>query len=203
MTDPALAAFLLDPRAQPLLEVFLARECTVSDAARMTEASLNTTFARVRRLLALGFLVEGTGTVRVGRRVRTYRSSASCYFVPYEVTPFETLEAQHEATDLAHARLLAQGVVRARRRAFPSYGSEVSRLEDGALEFRPAFGPGQPLSAVHPDAPAVLNLWDEALHLSAADAKALQLELRELYHRYRHRGGPQTYHLRLGLAERP
>lgn len=202
VTSPALAAFLLNPGSEPLISAFLGRESTVSDAAAQTGASLNTTFKRVQRLLALGFLSAGQDTRRAGRRVPTYRSRADSYFIPYDLAPHDTLEAQQEQLEWVGAAQFARSVARARLRATHSYGRHMQRRSDGVVDYHPALGPGELLPPDHPDLGPLFTLCEPEIWLSADDARALERELRELYSRYGQRHGPRPYLLKLGIVEK-
>lgn len=202
VTSPVLAAFLLNPASEPLISAFLGRDCTVSDAAAQTGASLNTTFKRVQRLLALGFLVEGHGTRRAGRQVETYRSSAAAYYIPYDLAPHETLEAQQEELEWVGASEFARNVARARLRAAGSYGRYLQRRTDHSVDFHPALGPDRMLPGTLPEAGPLFTLCEPEIWLSAEDARALEQELRALYSRYGQRAGPRPYLLKLGIVEK-
>lgn len=92
VTDPEQAKILTSPNAQRLFRPFLARERTVSQVAAETGSDLNAVLYRVRRYLAAGLLEVVRVIERPGRAVKVYRSVHDAYFIPYEVTPFATLE---------------------------------------------------------------------------------------------------------------
>jgi len=92
VTDAEQARILTSPRALRLFRPFLARERTVSEVARETGADLSAVLYRVRTYLAAGLLEVVRETLRPGRAVKAYRSVHDAYFVPYDVTPFATLE---------------------------------------------------------------------------------------------------------------
>ncbi len=92
VTDPEQARLLTDPDTQRLFRPFLARERTVSQVAAETGSDLNAVLYRVRQYLAAGLLRIVREEKRPGRPVKVYRSVHDAYFIPYEVTPFATLE---------------------------------------------------------------------------------------------------------------
>lgn len=202
VTSPALAAFLLNPASERLISAFLGQDCTVSDAAAQSGASLNTTFKRVRRLQALGFLVPGQGAQRAGRQVPTYRSSADRYFIPYDLAPHETLEAQQEELEWVGAAEFARNVARARLQVTGSYGRYMERRNGHSVDFHPALGPDRMLPGSLSDVGPLFTLCEPEIWLSAEDARALERELRDLYGRYGQREGPRPYLLKLGIVEK-
>lgn len=92
VTDPEQARLLTDAAASRLFHPFLGRELTASEAARETGADLNAVLYRVRQFLRAGLLVVAREVKRPGRPIKVYRSAHDAYFVPYELTPFASLE---------------------------------------------------------------------------------------------------------------
>jgi hypothetical protein len=202
VTDPAWATVLLDPQESVFYTPFLGQDCTVSEAAQLSGASVNTAYARVRRLLKLGLLRVNGEQRRAGRAVKMYRMVAERFFVPYEVTVHESYAALLLAyCDLPSAHALSRNVARTRAQIAPQYGLELFRTE-GALDIRPATAPGVWADADPHDGPALFNLAAGDLMLNHTEAKALQRELTEIWQRYRYKdaGGRQCYLLRLGFT---
>lgn len=92
VTDPEQARLLTDPDTQRLFRPFLARERTVSQVSAETGSDLSAVLYRVRQYLAEGLLRVVREVKRPGRPIKVYRSVHDAYFIPYEVTPFATLE---------------------------------------------------------------------------------------------------------------
>ena len=92
VTDPEQARLLSDPSSQRLFRPFLAQERTVSQVADETGRDVNAVLYRVRQFLAAGLLRVVRVRKRPGRGVKVYRSVHDAYYVPYEVTPFASLE---------------------------------------------------------------------------------------------------------------
>src|SRR5690606_5569036 len=92
VTDREQARLLTEPDRLRLFRPFLARERTVSQVAGETRTDLNSVLYRVRQYLAAGLLRIVREERRPGRPVKVYRSVHDAYFIPYEVTPFATLE---------------------------------------------------------------------------------------------------------------
>ena len=201
VTDPAWAQVLLDPRKSAFYTPFLGQNCTVSEAARLGGVSVNTAYARVRRLLKLGLLLVSGQQRRAGRAVKLYRMVAEQFFVPYEVTTHESYAALLFAyLDLPSARALSRSVAHTREKTAPQYGLELFRTHDG-LYTRPATAPGVYVHADGPSSPALYNMAAD-LMLTHTEAKTLQRELDELWQRHQRREpeGRQRYLLRLGFT---
>ncbi len=201
VTDPTWAQVLLDPRESAFYSPFLGQDCTVSEAAQLGGVSVNTAYARVRRLLKLGLLRVSGQKPRAGRAVKLYRMVAERFFVPYDVTPHESYAALLFAyLDLPSARALSRSVAHAREKTAPQYGLELFRTHDG-LYTRPATAPGVYVHADDPSSPALYNMAADMM-LTHTEAKALQRELDELWHKFRNREpeGRQRYLLRLAFT---
>jgi hypothetical protein len=200
VTESEAAAVLVDPLALRHLAPFLGRECTVGQAARETGEKPNTMLKRVRRFVELGLVEVVREKPRKGRAIKVYRSRAEVFFVPFEATSAESLEAQLAERDAYYEALLRRQVVRARMEAFPTWGTRIYRDARGRLQVQTAINPFENVTALEDGAPAVLSAWRDGLMLDYGDAKALQRELFELLLRYQRKKGSQRYVLRLGLA---
>ncbi len=200
VTDPAVAAALMNPRTLRQLEPFLDREQTVLGAAREAGVKPNTVLARVRRFTALGLLEVVREEPRAGRALKVYRASAASFFVPYEITPSETLEAAMHEREHYWETLLRKNVVRVRSEDVGSWGTRIYRDPRGRLQVQAAITPEQNYTTLAPERPAALSAWRDALYLDFDDAKALQREMFDLLKRYQQKTGAQRYILHLGLA---
>ena len=200
VTDPAAAAALMNPRTLRQLEPFLNRERTVLEAAQETGVKPNTMLARVNRFLRLGLLVVTREVPRAGRAVKVYRSRADSFFVPYEITPSETLEAAMKEREGYWETLLRQNVVRVRSEDVGSWGTRIYRDARGRLQVQAAVTPEQNYTLLAPKRPAALSAWRDAVYLDFDDAKMLQQEMFALLKKYQQKAGAQRYILHLGLA---
>ena len=200
VTDPAAAAALTNPRTLRQLESFLNRERTVLEAAQESGVKPNTMLARVKRFLGLGLLVVTREVPRAGRAVKVYRSRAGSFFVPYEITPSETLEAAMRDRERYWEELLRKNVVRVRSEDVGSWGTRIYRDARGRLQVQAAVTPEQNYTLLAPERPAALSAWRDAVYLDYDDAKTLQLELFSLLKKYQQKAGAQRYILHLGLA---
>lgn len=200
VTDPAVAAALMNPRTLRQLEPFLDRERTVLEAARETGVKPNTMLARVNRFTELGLLSVVREVPRAGRAVKVYASRAASFFVPYEITPSETLEASMQERERYWERLLRKNVVRVRSEDVGTWGTRIYRDARGRLQVQAAVTPEQNYTMLAPERPAALSAWRDAVYLDFDDAKALQREMFELLKKYQQKAGAQRYILHMGLA---
>jgi hypothetical protein len=198
--DSEAAEVLMNPAKLRHLAPFLGRACSVTAAAEETGERSNTVLKRVRRFVGLG-LVEVTRAVpRRGRPVKLYRTTGDVFFVPFEATAAESLEAALAERDGYWERLLRRNVVRSRMEALGNWGTRVYRDSRGRLQVQTAVTPEANATTLDPEAPAVLSAWRESVTLDFADAKALQREMFDLLMRYQQKAGAQRYIVRLGLA---
>lgn len=200
VTEAAVAAALMNPRTLRQLEPFLDRERTVLDAARETGVKANTMLARVKRFTILGLLNVVREEPRAGRALKVYRSSAASFFVPYEITPSETLEVAMRERERYWETLLRKNVVQVRSEDVGSWGTRIYRDTRGRLQIQAAVTPEQNYTLLAPERPAALSAWRDAVYLDFDDAKALQREMFELLKKYQQKAGAQRYILHLGLA---
>ena len=200
VTDPDAAAALTHPKTLRQLEPFLNRERTVLEAAQETGVKPNTMLARARKFTALGLLVVTREVPRAGRAVKVYRSRAESFFVPYEVTPSETLESAVQERERYWETLLRQNVVRVRSEDVGSWGTRIYRDTRGRLQVQAAVTPERNYTLLAPERPAALSAWRDAVYLDFDDAKALQGEMFALLKKYQQKAGAQRYILHLGLA---
>ena len=200
ITDATAADLLMNPYTLRQLAPFLGRECTVTQAAQETREKANTVLSRVHRFTTLGLLEVVREEKRKGRAVKVYRSTADVFFVPFEATTAETLEAMLQERDAYWETLLRRGVVRARGEDVGTWGTRVYRDGAGRLQVQTAVTPTQNYTLLDAERPAVLSAWRDSVYLDFDDAKALQREMFDLLKRYHQKVGAQRYIVRLGMA---
>jgi hypothetical protein len=200
VSDPDQARLLLDARTRAQLAPFLARPLAVGEAARAAGEKPNTVLRRVQRFLAAGLLEVAETVPRRGRPLRRYRTIADVFFVPFEASAAEDLEAALAEREAWVAAVLRRAVVRARREAIGVWGTRIYRDDRGRVQVQMAVRPDADAAPPGPEGPAVLSAWRDALELDYPDAKALQRELFELLERYQAKRGAQRYVIHLGLA---
>src|SRR5690606_34655836 len=145
--------------------------------------------ARVRRLVQAGVLEEAGRVARRGRPVRLYRTVADTFFIPFDVTSFESLEASLAEREAYWEKLLRENVVRARRERVGAWGTRIYRDTRGRLQIQTALTADRNYTTLDPDGPAVLSAWRDRLYLDFEDAKRLQKELFALLQRYSQKTG--------------
>lgn len=198
--DRRVADLLSHPATLRQLEPFLGKATSVAEAARETGEKPNTVLARVRRLLAAGVLVQHGSRPRRGRPIRLYRSAADAYFIPFDATSSESLEAGLAEREAYWEKLLREGVVRARRDRIGVWGTRIYRDQRGRLQIQTAVTPDRNYTTLDPDGPAALSAWRDNVYLDFDDAKDLQRELFALLLRYQRKEGAQRYIVRVGMA---
>lgn len=198
--DEEAAGWLLRPAALRQIEPFLGTARSVGEAAEATGDKPNTVLRRAQRLVRLGLLEVAEVVPRRGRPVRRYRTTADVFFVPFEATGAETLEAVMAERDAYWERTLRRNVVRARLETMGTWGTRIYRDGRGRLQVQTAVAPDENVTLLDPDLPAALSAWRDRLELDFADAKALQRELFELVQRYSRLRGAQRYVVHVGLA---
>lgn len=93
INDVEQARLLTNPESFRYFEPFMARDCTVSQAAKEVKCKVDTMLYRVNLFLEAGLLNVVKTQSRRGRSIKVYRSSADTYYIPFEITPFEDVEA--------------------------------------------------------------------------------------------------------------
>ena len=194
------AELLTDPLKQRYLEPFLARDCTVAQAARELGVTANSLLYRVKLLQAAGLLRVVREVPRAGRTLKVYRSVADAFYVPFALTKAETLEALFLKLDTPLQTLFYQNVAYVMAQTETEIGLTVWRAGEADVRTRISGGLGALFDPLRPDVPSVLPFWSPEVWLEPGDAKALLRELIDLIGRYHHRGGRQRYLLHLGLA---
>lgn len=200
VSDPHAADLLTHPRTLRQLEPFLGRTRSVTEAAAASGDKPNTVLKRVRRFQAAGLLEQVGERARAGRPVKLYRAVAEVFFVPFEATSAESLEAALAERDAYWEALLRRGVVRARREALGTWGTRIYRDRRERLQVQTALGPDANATTLDAAGPAALSAWRDEVWLDFQDAKRLQRELFELLLRYQEARGAQRYIVRVGMA---
>lgn len=200
ITRSDAADILINPKTLRQLEPFLGKPCTVSQAAQEIGAKANTMLARVRRFLSLDLVNVVHEEKRSGRAINHYQATADVFFVPYEATSAETLEAMIRERDLYWAQLLRRGVVQARMEDIGTWGTRIYKDDAGRLQLQTATSPESNYIMLDDSRPAALSAWRDSVYLDFEDAKNLQQEMFKLLQKYNQKSGAQRYIVRLGMA---
>lgn len=199
--DAKQARLLSDVKTRAYFEPFLAREMTVSAAAREVSCSLHAMLYRVRVFLKAGLLRITREEARAGRPIKHYRSVHNAYFIPLEMTPFAELEERLNVQFAPSVTLLTRSWSHLLRE-IGQHGRRLYR-DDAGFIFSDSGEEGQPFSDYRSlDFPAAFDFFLE-LHLPQEEAKRLQLELVELYKRYlpyREKRGDKAYIFQAALV---
>lgn len=188
----AAAQALVDVRTTRLLGAFLDEGRSVAEVARVLGEDLDWVRYRVRRLTALGLLRDVGVRTRKGRPMRLYQAAAPVFFVPFEVTRYESLDAYLEGVEGEVGAWVRRNVAQALRDTGEGWGLRVARGEDGQMHSKMSRSPDAD-ETVAGQRPALLSFVYPTLSLDFEDAKALQAELLGVFHRYAGRAGAQTY----------
>lgn len=141
--DPVQAKLLSDSAGLRYFEPFVARECTVTQAAREADCTPDAMLYRVRTFVNAGLLVVTREEKRAGRPIKHYRSSHDAYFIPFEVSPFAELEERSRAV----WREREPRLMRASAAFIRSLGQEGQRIyrsgRDGEVWRDSAAAPGE------------------------------------------------------------
>ncbi|MEM6430654.1 MAG: hypothetical protein AAF708_15550 [Deinococcota bacterium] len=190
----------MDESELPLLAPFFQEELSISQAAQRLDKPIYFVYRRVQRWLALGLLQETKQVSRQGRPQRYFQTTAQTFFVPVDVVPIEytTMREEKVRQERWVETLVMLGM---RLSETKGIGWQVS-ASGGNFSYGPSWF-GDDWDMLGSDDPVLLDCF-ETLHLTAADAKALQRELAGLIQRYqgREQSGQRAYLVRLGVLAR-
>ena len=198
VTSPEAARLLLEPKHARFIAPFLARERLVTEVAQEIGAPLSTTFRHVTRYCEVGILEVTREQTRKGRTLKFYRTVADAFFVPNRLQ-----RTSHDAWLDKLERAAKRGVEHVYGEHLAAWGELIFRNEAGIFSTSLARAPGQPVTSLEPDAPAMLTTAHDAVYLDFAEAKRLQQDLHALLETYAAQGGAQRYLLRLSLVPLP
>jgi DNA-binding transcriptional ArsR family regulator len=204
ISDPKAARVLASTEGRRFLEPFIQREVTLSQAAQELGVKLTTMHYHVRKLLRLGLLEVRREEPRKGRAVKIYGTAAEEFFVPFEVTPYDSLEVLLTELMGAPTHSLVENAARLLLESEEGLGLRVWRGEKGNVgaSITPHADMDEQQFLNETFNPASPAMWLSAgrIHLEHAAAKELQRELYELAERYdTGRTQEQRYEFILGL----
>jgi transposase len=199
VTDPAMVEVLVAPKTARFFLAFLAREVSANEVAKELEVSVSRLLYWIRRAEACGLLRVSRTERRAGRPVRYYRSVADVIFLPADATDETDLVQVLRLWSDPWQALFVESVVRALRRVKLT-GLRFSRSAGGRIDIKYASGPQENADLTPADMPAIWGGWYTDLWLDPQDAKAFQLELRDLQQKYLAKRGRARYIMRLALA---
>ena len=187
VTSPEAARVLNNPITFRFLKPFLDHENTVGVAAKAAGITNVQMFRQVQHLLELGLLKITRLETRAGKAIKHYRSVAPGFFVPFELLPSETLEAELLAQDDFWQQRLARGLGAIARDAMNSAGSYIFRNDQG--DIRKVTGRSDGLNTLPENVTPNTSLtptWSDwsVVMLEAEDARDLYQDMAELFKRY-------------------
>lgn len=203
--DADAARVLVDPEKQRFLLPFIREELSLSEAAHRLKVKPNALLYQVNKLLRLGLLEVARVKPRRGRASRMYRASAERFFIPFSLTPADTVQSLAVETDIRTERLFQKDFIDSQMQFGDDWGVAIYIMKDGNLSIDLATSRERPAEETDfilaADYPAVWSSW-LWINLSLEDAKMLQQELIALWQRYKKMGNLEEpkYTLRLGLA---
>ncbi len=200
ITDAKAADTLINPKTLRMLEPFLAKDCTILQAAKETGVKANTVLSRVKRFMDNGLISITKEEKRAGRAIKHYRSTADIFFIPYEATTAESLETMMAERERYWEKLLRKAVVETRSEDLGTWGTRIYKDSRGRLQVQTAINPEENYSMLDQNQAALLSSWRDSVYLDFEDAKQLQSEMFELLKRYQQKSGSQRYIIRLGMA---
>ena len=200
VNDPRAAAVLAHPLQLRFLSPFIGRERRASEVAQLLQVPLTTLAYRIGRLLELGLLQASRVEQRAGSPIKHYRAVADAFFVPFEVTDAETLEALLRQWEEPWLGMFHRGYARALEETKERWGVRVWRDEGGEIQVAPTSEVGRTWNIEANETPAVLDALVVDLRLDAHEAKVLQRELLGVIQRYTNKGGKERHFLRVMLV---
>ncbi|GGJ21817.1 ArsR/SmtB family transcription factor [Deinococcus roseus] len=200
VNTPELAAFLMDPIKRVRLVPFLGKENTIKQAASELGISISLMHHHAQKMLDLGLIQVVSEVPRKGKAIFWYRSVADAFYVPFSLTPFETLQAAFLKSEAPWQERLIRGLLKdALHLEEPgkAWGVLIRRDQHGDFDVTTSLGPDQEATNLPG---AQWSSWTE-IHLTPEEALAFREELQQVWLRYRGKQNGQRYLLRLGLAK--
>ena len=200
LDNPEVIAVLLDSRQRQALLPFMAQATTIIQAAKATNELPNTMLYRVKRWQELGLLLECGTTPHAKGLSRLYRTSANAFFVAHHATNSIDLLALAKELFAPVLTEFLQAFVQSGERLSDQWGVRFERTAN-QWQVQPAKAINDTCQPTDATSPATIFTMQE-IGLSAAQAKAMQLELVGVIQKYANQSHSkqQTYKVLLGIA---
>lgn len=170
------AALLLDVELRALLTLLMRGERSASQVAQLLEVSVQRAHYLLGKLTRAGVAVVVREDARAGRAVKQYRMPER-WFIPYEVTGAETLEAFASAQVLPRVERLVSHSARLLREHSPHWGFWLEGgTENASLLIGDEHSPAHEL--FFGDEPFLMSLG--SMHLSRERAGELKRRLMDV-----------------------
>jgi predicted transcriptional regulator len=194
VTHLKAVAWLTNMDNLKVLEPFISKALTISQAAEKLDLTLNKMYKTIKGLENLGLIQAVREEKRKGRSQRFYQASAKEFFI--------------HSTDLSidgFLNGLATNFEQQLTKGFEGIweeqkvmGHRIYLEKDGGISIRAASGPGVNWTRSSKN-PALFNMWLTP-SLDYEDANALQKDLQIVWDKYRYKKGSQRYIVRLAMV---
>jgi predicted transcriptional regulator len=180
LKDQKAIVLLHNPKYRDLIRYFMEQPSTIKTAAKDTGQTVQRTYNHVQRLLETGFLEIISQQPRTGKPLKFYAATATKSLGYTETIRAELQPLQNQMLKLFEAHLTSRNPL--------EWGTRLFKDPSGFTHL--AFTPQENwqnmdflLDLLHPDEPALMNYWAK-IKLPKPQAKALQLELMQLWRKY-------------------
>ena len=201
--DEETAALLLNNKTRRLLSPFVGKKKSVKEASGELGVKLANYYPYVKQFERVGLIEVVEVVPRSGRAIKLYQTVADEFFIPHTVSP---LMAHYEELELTMHQTMWQALLKAWLAGTDSvntWGLRCYKDPDVGFDVMGAKSQGEPWDLFSGEGPIILPHW-RTLSLSREQARAMQLELRDVLERYtQEQGGPDAYFLRLAMAPLP
>lgn len=207
MIEQPKAIQLLTGPSWTYFQPFLARAATVAQVADELQVAPNKLLYHVKKAEQLGLLKVVDIQRRAGKPIKTYRSSADMYFIPFEATPAETLEASILPLDTDWQARWTHHAAEIMLKSEIPFGLRLWRERVGQQDMvivKPTPAPPTPINEDLFQQLPILSLWAE-FQLTKEESEHLRHDLLELYERYtrlsaRHSSTAETHLVHLAIT---
>ena len=180
--DAQQAKLLSNQKSFAYFSPFLAQEQTVADAAEEANCSLETMLYHIKQFLNAGLIKIVREEKRAGRPLKIYRSSFDAYFIPFEATPFSSLEERLEHEFGEQQKTIIRSVAR-HLRYKDAMGYRFFRAPDGEVWQQCETNTSNHYDSDDPELPPGSQMYGHS-YLTQEEARAYQIELNNLSHKY-------------------
>jgi hypothetical protein len=210
--DAEQARLLTEPESFRFFKPFMARACTVSQAAKEVGCNVDTMLYRVKTFVEAGLLKIVATENRRGRPSKVYRSSADAYFVPFAVTPFEDVEAAIKQNIQKDVDVIAYNLARVIRHSGRD-GRHIFRDHRGEVSWVSGANAGDAVLNLDDLSELAKNIYatermigesaSDELELTDEEAKELMLEFYKLWRGFKNKKiskGKKKYFLQFSFV---
>ena len=182
MEDARQAKLLTGSKSFNYFSPFLARDCTISEAAEEVGCSLEVMLYHVKQLQQAGLLKIVREETRAGKAIKVYRSTHDAYFIAFDVTPYASLEERVETHLRAQDKVIVKSVAKLLQNK-GIWGQRFFRDADGEVWKQNAPNAHRRFAINDPDHPIGTQMYAET-YLTEEEARAFQIELHQLAAKY-------------------